>query len=82
MSSTRINLASYSPSQRWIHETSFIYSNKHGNAYEIFLRLFGTSDNIQRGSSQKSNVFRLQMYERVGVSLVEVYEKVKRLKRG
>ena len=36
MSSTRINLASYSPSQRWIHETSFIYSNKHGNAYEIF----------------------------------------------
>ena len=42
--------------------------------------LFGTFYNIWGGSAQKGNFFRFQVYERVGISLVEVYEKVKRLK--
>ena len=48
----------------------------------ITFNLFGTSYNMRGSSALKVNIFRLQIYERVGVSLVEVYEKVKRLKGG
>ena len=56
------------------------------NCFEIVFfitfNLFGTSYNMRGSSALKVNIFRLQVYERVGVSLIEVNEKVKRLKGG
>ena len=44
--------------------------------------LFGTFYSIWGGSAWKGYLFRLQVYERVEISLVEVYKKVKRIKGG
>ena len=62
---------SFSPSQStWRHEEALLeefYPGGRGNSQWWPIRW---------GSAQKRYIFRLQVYERVGISLVEVYKRV------
>ena len=62
---------SFSPSQStWRHEEALLeefYPGGRGNSQWWPIR---------GGSAQKRYIFRLQVYERVGISLVEVYKRV------